>query len=122
MAVTFFFPATRLLQRGREIEKQDVDEENDIKWQRFEETDYRFTLAHEGGGRGEKSIFSCRQVFPQEQINDPEKSIIHTLCPPPVFVLMSLSHTKWFQASRCRQRQCEPLTRKASHLVHTAPR
>lgn len=53
----FFFPATRLLQRGREIEKQDVDEENDIKWQRFEETDYRFTLARGGGGRGGKKVY-----------------------------------------------------------------
>lgn len=38
-----------------------------------------------------KSILCCRQVFPPEQINDPEKSIIHTLRPPPVFVFMSLS-------------------------------
>lgn len=53
----FFFPATRLLQRGRELEKQDVDEENDIKWQRFEETDYRFTLARGGGGRGGKKVY-----------------------------------------------------------------
>lgn len=62
----FFFPATRLLQRGREIEKQDVDEENDIKWQRFEETDYRFTLARGGGGRGgKKYIFLSTGVPPR---------------------------------------------------------
>lgn len=65
----------------------------------FEEMDYGFSVAWEAVRKWretEKSIFSRRQVFPQEQINHPEKSIIGTPCPPPVFVFVSLSRTKWF--------------------------
>lgn len=66
MAVTFFFSCYQVTTGGREIEKQDVDEENDIKWQRFEETDYRFTLARGGGGRGgKKYIFLSTGVPPR---------------------------------------------------------